>query len=73
MTLLYLEILTALLVKNMTGISRFQNPITPLFQIWNALRYRIKISENLSSFKAIIKYWDGKCCPCKFCQHTTSR
>ena len=42
-------------------------------EIWNALRYRIKISENLSSFKAIIKCWDGNCCLGKFCQHTTSR
>ena len=30
MTLLYLEILTALLVKKMTGTSKSQNPIKPL-------------------------------------------
>ena len=28
-------------------------------KIWNALTYHIKTSDNLSSFKAIIKSWDG--------------
>ena len=37
MTLLYLEILTALLVKNMTGTSKFQNPIKPLFRKYGML------------------------------------
>ena len=25
-------------------------------KIWNALPYRMKISENINSFKAIVKY-----------------
>ena len=28
-------------------------------KIWNGLPYHIKTSENLKSFNAIIKYWDG--------------
>ena len=42
-------------------------------KIWNALPYHIKTSDNLNSFKAIIKYLDGNHCTCRVCQHTTSR
>lgn len=42
-------------------------------KIWNALPYRMKISENINSFKAIVKYWNGNHCACRDCKHTTSR
>ena len=42
-------------------------------KIWNALPYHIKTSDNLNSFKAIIKCWDGSHCTCRVCKHTTSR
>ena len=34
-------------------------------EIWNSLPYHIKTSENLDSFKVIIKYWDGNHCTCR--------
>ena len=42
-------------------------------KIWNALPYHIKTSDNLNSFKAIIKCLDGNHCTCRVCHHTTSR
>ena len=42
-------------------------------KIWNALPYHIKTSENVNSFKSIIKCWDGNHCTCRVCEHTTSR
>ena len=42
-------------------------------KIWNALPYHIKTSDNLNSFKSIIKCWDGDHCTCGVCEHTTSR
>ena len=39
---------------------------------WNALPYHIKSSDNLNSFKAIIK-WIGNHCTCRVCEHATSR
>ena len=39
---------------------------------WNAFPYHIKTSNNLNSFKAIIK-WIGNHCPCRVNEHTTSR
>ena len=42
-------------------------------KIWNALPYHIKTSDNLNSFKSIIKCWDGNHCTCRVCEHTTSR
>ena len=42
-------------------------------KIWNALPYHIKTSDNLNSFKTIIKCWDGNHCTCRVCEHTTSR
>ena len=49
-------------------------------KIWNALSYHIKNSDNLNSFKAIIKCWDGNHCTCRvytyiiisFCSYKTS-
>ena len=42
-------------------------------KIWNTLPYHIKISDNLNSFKSIIKCWDGNHCTCRVCEHKTSR
>ena len=33
----------------------------------------IKTSENVISFRAIIKCWDGNLCTCKAYGHTTLR
>ena len=30
--------------------------------MWNGLTYHIKTSENVNSFKAIIKYWNDNHC-----------
>ena len=42
-------------------------------KIWNALLYHIKTSDNLTSFKSIIKCCDGNHYTCSVCEHTTSR
>ena len=36
-------------------------------KIWNSMPYHIKSSENLESFKMIIKHWNGTRCNCKVC------
>ena len=36
-------------------------------KVWNSLPYPIKSSENLESFKMIIKHWNGTRCNCKVC------
>ena len=36
-------------------------------KVWNSLPYHIKSSENLESFKMIIKNWNGARCNCKVC------
>ena len=41
-------------------------------KIWNALSYHIKTSDNLNSFRSIIKCWDGNHWTCRVCEHTTS-
>ena len=41
-------------------------------KIWNALPYHIKTSDNLNSFKSIIKYWDEDHCTCRVCEYATS-
>ena len=38
-------------------------------KIWNAFPYHIKTSENLNSFRAIIKCQDGNHCTCRVCKH----
>ena len=40
-------------------------------QIWNALPNEIKSTDNLNSFKRLIKQWDGPNCKCSACQHVT--
>ena len=42
-------------------------------KIWNALPYHIKFSENLNSFKAIVKCWDGNHCTCRISEHAASK
>ena len=42
-------------------------------KIWNALPYHIKTSDNLNSFKAIIKCWYENHCTCRVCEHMISR
>ena len=34
-------------------------------KVWNNLPYHIESSENLESFKMIIKHWNGSKCNCK--------
>ena len=36
--------------------------------VWNYLPYDVKLSENLSNFKTLIKRWNGKTCACKIYQ-----
>ena len=36
-------------------------------KIWNSLPFHIKSSENLETFKNIIKNWNGVSCKCKVC------
>ena len=36
--------------------------------VWNYLPYDMKLSENLSNFKTLIKSWSGTTCACKICQ-----
>ena len=42
---------------------RFYGPI-----IWNSLPIHVKTSENLKTFKDIIKNWSGSTCNCRVCQ-----
>ena len=42
-------------------------------KIWNALPYHINTSDNLNSFKTIIKCSDGNHCTYRVCEHTTSK
>ena len=37
-------------------------------KIWNSLPFHIKISENLKTFKDIVKTWNGSTCSCMVCQ-----
>ena len=42
---------------------RFYEP-----KIWNSLLLHVKTSENLKTFKDIIKNWNGSTCNCRVCQ-----
>ena len=42
---------------------RFYGP-----KIWNSLPLHVKTSENLKTFKDIIKTWDGSTCNWRMCQ-----
>ena len=37
-------------------------------KIWNFLPFHVKTSENLKTFKNIIKNWNSSTCNCKVCQ-----
>ena len=37
-------------------------------KIWNSILFHIKTSENLKTFKGIIKNWNGSTCNCWVCQ-----
>ena len=37
-------------------------------KIWNTLPYHIKYSQNLETFKTVIKNWDGVNCKCVICK-----
>ena len=37
-------------------------------KIWNNLLYHIKSSENLDTFKNLLKNWDGNWCACDLCK-----
>ena len=39
-------------------------------KVWNSLPYHIKSSENLESFKMIIKHWNGTRSHCNVCNAT---
>ena len=36
-------------------------------KIWNSLPYHLKYSKNISTFKQMIKNWDGCKCQCDDC------
>ena len=40
-------------------------------QIWNALPNEIKSTNNLNSFKRLIKQWDGPNCKCNACHYSS--
>ena len=37
-------------------------------KFWNNLPYSFKSSENLNSFKFLLKNWDGNLCKCNLCK-----
>ena len=37
-------------------------------KIWNSFLFHYKTSENLKTFKDIIKNWNGSTCNCRLCQ-----
>ena len=37
-------------------------------KIWNNLPYHVKSSENLDTFKNLLKNWDGNLCKCSLCK-----
>ena len=38
-------------------------------KIWNNLPYHIKSSDNLDTFKSLLKNWDGNLCKCNLCKN----
>ena len=38
-------------------------------KIWNNLPYHVKCSENLDTFKNLLKNWDGNLCKCNLCKN----
>ena len=37
-------------------------------KIWNNLPYHVKSSDNLDTFKNLLKNWDGNLCKCSLCK-----
>ena len=37
-------------------------------KIWNLISENIEDSENITSFKAKIKFWKPESCPCQLCK-----
>ena len=59
---LNLEIINSNTVRYGTKSMKIFGP-----KVWNSLPYHIKSSENLSSFKRLIKFWNGDYCSCDIC------
>ena len=38
-------------------------------KIWNNLPYHVKSSDNLDTFKNLLKNWDGNLCKCNLCKN----
>ena len=38
-------------------------------KIWNNLPYHVKSSDNLDTFKNLLKDWDGNLCKCNLCKN----
>ena len=38
-------------------------------EIWNNLPYHVKYSDNLDTFKNLLKNWDGDLCKCNLCKN----
>ena len=38
-------------------------------KIWNNLPYHVKSSDNLDTFKNLLKNWDGNLCKCNLCEN----
>ena len=38
-------------------------------KIWNNLQYHVKSSDNLDTFKNLLKNWDGNLCKCNLCKN----
>ena len=47
---------------------RFEAP-----SVWNSLPIEIRLAENFSLFKKLIKYWEGPMCRCNFCRYRTEQ
>ena len=41
-------------------------------KMWNSLPFQFKTSENLKTFRDIIKNWNGSTCNCRVCQNWMS-
>ena len=38
-------------------------------KIWNNLPHHVKSSDNLDTFKNLLKNWDGNLCKCNLCKN----
>ena len=58
-----LEIIKSNQTRFGTKVSRYLGP-----KVWNSLPYNIKLSENLTIFKNLVKKWNVTVCTCNICQ-----